>query len=146
MSSSESLDILLIEDNDYDAELTMRAFKIHNIANSIFRYKDGQEALDFLFQTWESEEAGKRARPKLILLDLMLPGISGMELLQIIKSNPVTKMIPVVVLTSSTEEEDILKSYHLGVNSFISKPVEFDQFIEAVKHLGFYWLLLNKAP
>jgi len=146
MNSSEAMEILLVEDNDFDAELTLRALTKYNLANQIVRFADGQEALDFLFSSKSSTGEELRANPKLILLDLKLPGISGLEVLQAIKSNPHTRCIPVVVLTSSTEEEDIIKSYESGVNSFISKPVEFDSFMESVKNLGLYWMLLNKAP
>ncbi len=145
MHKSFVIEILMIEDDDNDAELTLRAFKQYNLANHIIRFSGGQEALDFLFQPEVSQEAEKRAKPKLILLDLKLPGISGLEVLKMIKSDPLTRCIPVVVLTSSTEEEDIIRSYQLGVNSYISKPVEFDSFMETVKNLGFYWLLLNKT-
>lgn len=146
MNSSEAMDILLVEDNDFDAELTLRALKRYNMANRIIRFADGQEALDFLFVPESSNGGEIRANPKLILLDLKLPGVSGLEVLQAIKSDPQTRCIPVVVLTSSTEEEDIIKSYESGVNSFISKPVEFVSFMETVKNLGLYWMLLNKAP
>jgi len=145
MRNPEAMEILLVEDNDNDAELTLRAMKQYNLANQIIRFADGQDALDFLFQPEVSNEGNHRAKPKLILLDLKLPGISGLEVLQEIKKNPITKHIPVVVLTSSTEEEDIINSYNLGVNSYISKPVEFDSFMESVKNLGLYWMLMNKA-
>jgi CheY-like chemotaxis protein len=140
------MEILLVEDNDYDAELTLRALKQNNSSNRIIRFSDGQEALDYLFQPEAINEAKMRAKPKLILLDLKLPGVSGLEVLQAVKSDPRTRLIPVVVLTSSTEEKDIINSYQLGGNSYISKPVEFDNFMETMKHLGLYWLLLNKAP
>ncbi len=146
MNSSEAMEILLVEDNDFDAELTLRALKQYNMANRIIRFADGQEALDFLFAPVASKGGEIRANPKLILLDLKLPGVSGLEVLQAIKSDPHTRCIPVVVLTSSTEEEDVIKTYEANVNSFISKPVEFDSFMETVKNLGLYWMLLNKAP
>ena len=146
MHESETMEIILIEDNDFDAELTLRALKQYNLANQITRFDDGQEALDFLFPSGVSNEAIMKVKPKLILLDLKLPGISGLEVLQAIKSDPRTRFIPVVVLTSSTEEQDVIKSYQLGVNSYISKPVEFDSFMESVKSLGLYWVLMNKAP
>lgn len=146
MSNQMPMTILLVEDNDFDAELTLRALQQHNLSNQIVRFADGQEALDYLFQTEKPNGDEKRVNPKLILLDLKLPGVSGMEVLQAVKNNLRTKCIPIVVLTSSTEEEDIVKSYELGVNSFISKPVEFDQFMESMKSLGLYWLLLNKTP
>ncbi|HEX7394836.1 MAG TPA: response regulator [Anaerolineaceae bacterium] len=146
MDKPEAMEILLVEDNDYDAELTLRALKQNNSSNRIIRFSDGQEALDYLFQPEAINEAKMRAKPKLILLDLKLPGVSGLEVLQAVKSDPRTRLIPVVVLTSSTEEKDIINSYQLGGNSYISKPVEFDNFMETMKHLGLYWLLLNKAP
>lgn len=146
MDKPEAMEILLVEDNDYDAELTLRALKQNNLSNRIIRFSDGQEALDYLFQPEAINEAKMRAKPKLILLDLKLPGVSGLEVLQAVKSDPRTRLIPVVVLTSSTEEKDIINSYQLGGNSYISKPVEFDNFMETMKHLGLYWLLLNKAP
>ncbi|MHC1740604.1 MAG: response regulator [Anaerolineaceae bacterium] len=145
MNSTDPVSIVLIEDNDFDAELTMRALKQYHLQNRILRLSDGQEALDYLFQA-EDTNNDCTVNPKLILLDLKLPGLSGLEVLRAVKTNPKTKCIPVVVLTSSTQEEDIIKSYELGVNSFISKPVEFDQFMEAMKGLGMYWLLLNKIP
>ena len=146
MNSSEAMEILLVEDNDYDAELTLRALKQYNLANKITRLADGQEALDLLLAPELSDATEMRVKPKVILLDLKLPGVSGLEVLQAVKSDPRTRHIPVVVLTSSTEEKDILESYKLGVNSYITKPVEFDSFMETVKNLGFYWLLLNQAP
>jgi two-component system, response regulator len=144
MNNKEPMTILLIEDNDNDAELTMHALRQYNLFNQIVHFADGQEALDYLSQPEVSDKS--KVNPKLILFDLKLPGVSGLEVLQAVKTNPKTKLIPIVALTSSTEEEDIVKSYELGVNSFISKPVEFDQFMESMKSLGLYWLLLNKVP
>jgi two-component system, response regulator len=146
VNRSEAMEILVIEDNDYDAELTLRALRQNNLANKITRIADGQEALDLLLPPELSDATEMKVRPKVILLDLKLPGLSGLEVLQAIKTDPRTRHIPVVVLTSSTEEKDIIESYKLGVNSYIAKPVEFDSFMETVKNLGLYWLLINQAP
>ncbi|MHB1686014.1 MAG: response regulator [Ignavibacteriaceae bacterium] len=140
------IEILLVEDNPYDAEMTIRALKQNNISNKIFHVKDGSEAIDFLFAKGNYQERNMTTIPKVILLDLKLPKISGLEVLQILKSDELTKNIPVVVLTSSQEELDIKGSYKLGANSYIVKPVEFENFIKAVSDIGLYWLLLNKSP
>ncbi|HPN38142.1 MAG TPA: response regulator [Melioribacteraceae bacterium] len=140
------IEILLVEDNPNDAELTLRALKKNKIANSIVHVKDGEEALDFLFGFNQYANRELSNKPKLILLDLKLPKVSGIEVLQKIKSSEQTKFIPVVVLTSSKEERVIIGTYNLGVNSYIVKPVDFDKFIEAVRDLGFYWLVLNQRP
>lgn len=145
MHNSDIVEILLIEDNDVDAELTIRALHKNHLSNHIHRLVDGQEALDYLFQPETASESEKHAPPRLILLDLKLPKINGLEVLKAIKNDPLTKKIPVVVLTSSSQEQDIVESYQLGVNSYIVKPVEFDRFVEAVQKLGFYWLLLNQS-
>ncbi|MDP3684718.1 MAG: response regulator [Ignavibacteria bacterium] len=142
MNNNLPLEILLIEDNDQDAELTMRAMREYNMGNKIIRLTDGQEALDYFFSSNSSENE----IPRLILLDIKLPGINGLEVLKSLKSHDSTRLIPVVILTSSTEEKDIQTCYHLGVNSYISKPVEFDKFLVTMKTLGMYWLLMNKAP
>jgi two-component system response regulator len=140
------VEILLVEDNPNDLELALYALKRNNIANFIHVARDGAEALDFIFA--QGEYAGRRIEdgPKLILLDLKLPKIDGLEVLKRVKSDPRTRIIPVVVLTSSTEERDIVESYQLGVNSYITKPVDFEQFTEVVRQLGFYWLLVNRRP
>src|SRR6266511_4633949 len=143
MAEISQVDILLVEDNPQDAEMTIRALRRHKLANSIHHAKDGVEALDFVFATGSYSQRRVEDLPKVILLDLKLPKVNGLEVLKRIKSDERTKMIPVVALTSSKEESDIVNSYKLGVNSFIVKPVEFDKFIEAVDRLGFYWLLLN---
>lgn len=142
----DEIEILLVEDNPTDAELTIRALKKKNLTNKLVWVKDGAEALDFLFTTGEYAERSKDDLPKLVLLDLRMPKVDGLEVLQKIKSDERTKKIPVVVLTSSKEDEDIVESYKLGVNSYVSKPVEFDEFTSAVSTLGLYWILLNKPP
>jgi CheY-like chemotaxis protein len=141
-----SLEILLVEDNPRDLELTERALRKANLANRIHVARDGEEALDFLFG--EGAFAGRdiSQAPRLVLLDLKLPKIDGLEVLQRMKSDPRTQSIPVVVLTSSKEQSDIVRSYNLGVNSYIVKPVDFESFAASVQQLGLYWLLLNEAP
>jgi two-component system response regulator len=137
------VDILLVEDNPRDVELTLRALKKHNLANKVQVVQDGAEALEFIFPTGLDEER-LISNLKVILLDLKLPKVSGLEVLQRIKSDPRTRAIPVVVLTSSHEDRDIQECYKLGVNSYVVKPVEFDKFAQAVAQMGFYWLLVNK--
>jgi two-component system response regulator len=138
--SKQPVELLLVEDNPSDEELTLHVLKKHNLTNRIKVVRDGAEALEFLF----GEAAGEP--PRLILLDLKLPKVNGLEVLGRIRSNELTKRIPVVVLTSSREENDLYRSYELGVNSYIVKPVDFAQFTEAVRQLGMYWLLLNEQP
>jgi two-component system response regulator len=140
------IEILLVEDNPHDAELAMRALKEHNLSNKLHWVKDGAAALDFVFATGAYADRDAHQPPKLILLDLRLPKVDGMEVLKKIKSDERTKFIPVVILTSSKEDRDIIESYQLGVNSYVSKPVAFEEFIKAVSELGLYWLLLNKPP
>ncbi|MFB2623894.1 MULTISPECIES: response regulator [Methanothermobacter] len=139
-------DILLVEDNPTDAELTIRALKKNNLANKLHWVKDGAEALDYIFARGSYSERDPANLPKLILLDLRMPKVDGLEVLQEIKRNEDTCRIPVVVLTSSKEDRDIVESYKLGVNSYVSKPVEFDEFINAVSTLGFYWMIINQPP
>jgi len=138
--------ILLVEDNPDDVALTVRALKKNAILNEVVVVTDGEEALDFLFA--RGKHAGRSAAdmPAVVLLDLRLPKLDGMDVLTAIRKDPRTKMLPVVVLTSSDEQKDIVKSYELGVNSYVRKPVEFNEFAEAVKQLGLYWLLLNVGP
>ncbi len=143
---SEPVQILLVEDNPNDVELALHAFKKHRLSNRVHVARDGEEALDYLFCRGEWAERDRSTGPKIILLDLKLPKIDGIEVLRQIKKNPSTRSTPIVVLTSSSEEPDIEECYDLGVNSYIVKPVDFDQFSEAVAQLGFYWLLLNVAP
>lgn len=144
--SLDEIEILLVEDNPTDAELTMRALKRKNLINKLVWVKDGAEALDFLFAKGEYSDRNVDDLPKLILLDLRMPKVDGLEVLHEIKADARTKRIPVVVLTSSEEDRDIVESYKLGVNSYVSKPVEFDEFIDAVSTMGFYWILINKPP
>ena len=143
---NHEVEILLVEDNPNDAELAMRALKKNNLANNVARACDGEEALDYIFARGPYKNRERMNIPKLILLDIKLPKVDGLELLKIIKGDPVMKLIPVVVLTSSNEESDMIESYRLGVNSYIVKPVDFDKFIESVRNIGFYWLLLNQQP
>jgi len=142
----KEVEILLVEDNPNDAELTMRALKKQNLANKVRLVKDGAEALDFIYAEGKYSERELENQPKVILLDLKLPKVDGLEVLKRLKEDEQTKMIPVVMLTSSKEEEDLVRSYNLGVNSYIVKPVEFDKFMASVEKLGLYWLLLNKLP
>ncbi len=139
------IEILLVEDNQNDAELSLYALKKFKIANSIHHVRDGEEALAYLFGR-SAGEVELVNIPRLILLDLKLPKISGLEVLRALKSNPRTQAVPVVMLTSSSEERDIVDSYDLGVNSYIVKPIDFEQFTEAVRNVGLYWLLLNQNP
>ncbi|MBN2353783.1 MAG: response regulator [Spirochaetales bacterium] len=136
----------MIEDNPNDAELAMYALQKNRLANHIVVLRDGAEALDYLFDEAARERDAAADAPKLILLDLKLPKVDGIDVLRRLKSDPRTKSIPVVMLTSSREERDIVKSYQLGVNSYIVKPVDFDQFTKAVQEIGLYWLLLNEQP
>ena len=137
--------ILLVEDNPDDMELTLRAFKKSRILNQVVVARDGVEALDYLFAT--GAYAGRdTSTPQIILLDLKLPKIDGLEVLRRLRTDDRTKLLPVIVLTSSSEAQDLVNSYELGANSYIRKPVDFDQFLEAVQQLGLYWLLLNEAP
>ena len=140
------IEILLVEDNPHDAEMAMRALQKHNLANRLAWVKDGAEALEFLFGPTAAADPPLGPQSRLILLDLKLPKVDGLEVLKRIKSDPRTRTIPVVVLTSSQEESDIVRSYAAGVNSYIVKPVDFDKFTESVGQLGLYWLLLNQPP
>lgn len=140
-------DLLLIEDNMSDAELTIRELKKHHLANNLFHLKDGEEALEFIFAIGKYADTNSLHNPpKLILLDIQMPKVNGIEVLQKIKSGERTKVIPVIILTSSKEDPDIKACYKLGANSYIVKPVNFVGFAEAIKNLGFYWLLLNQPP
>jgi CheY-like chemotaxis protein len=138
--------ILLIEDNPDDQELTLHAFKANNISNEVVVARDGVEALDYLFCSGAYAGRDARIGPAVTLLDLNMPKIDGLEVLKRIRSDPRTKLLPVVVLTSSKEDQDLIRSYGLGANSYIRKPVDFTQFNEAVRQLGMYWLLINEPP
>jgi two-component system response regulator len=138
--------ILLVEDNPDDIKLTLRALKKSNILNEVVIAEDGVEALDYLFGTGKHEGRDLNVMPQLILLDLKMPKIDGLEVLQRIRKNETTSLLPVVVLTTSSEDRDRIESYKLGANSYIRKPVDFNQFVEAVQQLGLYWLVLNEAP
>ncbi len=146
MTQNDGVDILLVEDNSTDAELAILALKERNLANKLVWVKDGAEALDFIFATGAYASRQGMNYPNVILLDLRLPKVDGLEVLRRIKADERTKRIPVVVVTSSKEDKDIVTSYDLGVNSFISKPVEFDEFAKVVSELGYYWLFVNLPP
>jgi two-component system, response regulator len=146
MDNLNTIDILLVEDNPDDVELTLRALIKKNIINPVHVVSDGAEALDFLYARGKYQDCDINHKPKVILLDLKLPKVDGLEVLRIIKGDERLKTIPVVILTSSREEQDIVKSYQLGVNSYIVKPVDFEKFADAVSNLGLYWLLLNQPP
>lgn len=145
MNSTNEIEILLVEDNLSDAELTIRALKKKNLANRLIHLTNGAEALDFLFGKGKYSDRNVSNLPKVVLLDLKMPKIDGLEVLEKIRADQRTKTIPVVILTSSKEDPDIEASYALGANSYIVKPVEFDNFVKAVSDLGLYWLLLNQV-
>jgi two-component system, response regulator len=138
--------ILLVEDNPDDEALTLRALKKNNIGNTVAIVRDGAEALDFLFCQGAYANRDQRDRPQVILLDLKLPKVDGLEVLRRLRADERTQLLPVVILTSSKEEQDIIKGYSLGANSYVRKPVDFDQFAESVRQLGLYWLVLNETP
>lgn len=146
MATVDDVEILLVEDNPRDAELTVRALKKHNLANRVQLVRDGAEALDFVFATGPYATRNMQRKPRVILLDLKLPKVDGLEVLRRLKADDRTKVIPVAVLTSSKEDRDLDACYKLGVNSYIVKPVEFESFFKAVSELGLYWLLLNQPP
>ncbi len=136
-------EIILVEDNSSDADLVLRALKKNNLVNNVLHLQDGQEALDYFFS---NTAASMQILPKLILLDLKMPKVNGIEVLEKLKMNSQTKTIPIVILTSSKEDPDLKKCYELGANSYVVKPVVFDDFIKAIAHVGLYWLLVNESP
>ena len=146
MSNSGEVEILLVEDNPRDAEMTLRTLRKRNVANSVVHVQDGQEALDWLFGTGTHAGAADAHLPRLVLLDLKLPKIDGLEVLRAIRADERTRLLPVVVMTSSNEQRDVVETYKLGVNSYIVKPVDFEAFSAAVAQLGSYWLLINQHP
>ncbi|MFA7287523.1 MAG: response regulator [Melioribacteraceae bacterium] len=145
MENFQLVDILIVEDNPTDVELTMRAFKKNNLANNIFIVEDGESALEFIFCRGKFTNRNLHSQMKVIFLDLKLPKIGGLDILREIKTNPITKHIPVVILTSSKEDPDIRTAYELGANSYVVKPVNFNEFIDALKNTGLYWLLVNET-
>ena len=146
MNDLDAVDILLVEDNPRDAELIIRALKKRNLANRLFVVEDGAEALDFIFARGRYAPRKTADHPKVVLLDLKLPKLNGLEVLEAIKADERTRLLPVVIVTSSHEDPDIQAAYNLGANSYVVKPVEFDAFTEAMSQVGFYWLLVNRAP
>ncbi|MDD4929984.1 MAG: response regulator [Gallionella sp.] len=143
MFTNKAVDILLVEDNPTDAELTLHALKKHNLTNNVEWVKDGEAALDFLFRRGDYAMRDSTT-PRMVLLDLRLPKVDGLEVLKQVRANEYTRLIPVVVMTSSNEEIDIVASYKLGANSFVSKPVGFEEFAKTVAELGLYWMLVNR--
>jgi len=143
--NDDKVEILLVEDNPHDAEMTIRALRKVNLANRLIHVKDGAEALDFIFSKGAFSERSVGNKPKVILLDIKMPKVDGIEVLRQIKANENTRTIPVVIMTSSKEEQDVITSYNLGVNSYVVKPVDFEGFAKAVSELGFYWLITNQS-
>ncbi|MEK6607975.1 MAG: response regulator [Myxococcota bacterium] len=146
MTTDSDKAILLVEDNPDDVELTLRAFKKNNITNAVVVARDGIEALDYLFATGAHAGRDVGALPQVVLLDLKLPRLDGLEVLRRIRADARTRILPVVILTSSTEDHDLVNGYSFGANSYVRKPVDFAEFVEAARQLGLYWLLLNRAP
>jgi len=146
MDEPKVIEIVLVEDNPRDAELMIRALKKRNLANNLIHVEDGSEALDFLFNRGKYEQRKDTSAPKVVLLDLKLPKVDGLEVLREIRKNEKTRKIPVVVVTSSSEDPDIQRAYELGANSYVVKPVEFESFTEVMSNLGLYWLLINRQP
>src|SRR5665213_2101016 len=146
MTKISNVEILLVEDNPSDAEMTIRALKKHNLVNNLVHVKDGEEALDFIYAKGIYDVRKGAKNPRLIILDLKLPKVDGLEVLKTIKKDKATKDIPVVIMTSSREDKDLIEGYSLGVNSYVVKPVEFENFSKAVVELGLYWMLLNEIP
>lgn len=146
MNNYDPVEILIVEDNPHDAELMMRALKKQNLANQLYIAEDGEEALDFIYCRGKFSDRHPSCNLKVIFLDLKLPKINGLEVIKLIKADPVVKKLPVVVVTSSKEDPDIKKAYELGANSYVVKPVDFDDFIKAMSNTGLFWLLVNESP
>ena len=146
MTDQDAVEILLVEDNPKDAEMTQRALRKHSLGNKLHWVKDGAEALDYLFCTGDYAARDLDRPPKLVLLDIKMPKVDGIEVLRQVKENARTRLIPVVVMTSSNEEKDVVESYRLGVNSYIVKPIEFAVFFDTVSKIGLYWVLTNRVP
>ncbi len=144
--SNEKGDILLVEDSDDEAEIVIRTLKSKGVANEVHWVKDGADALDFIYAKGKYQGRDPRRLPQVVLLDLQLPKLDGLEVLRKIRGDARLKLLPVVMLTSSTQQEDIVRSYELGVNSYVAKPVKFEEFSKVVEHLGMYWLLINRRP
>ena len=144
--NNNEVELLLVEDDPNDVELALIALRKHKLANKIHVVRDGEEALDFLFARGAYAQRGSNGPPKVFLLDLKLPKVSGLEVLKMVKSDPRTQTVPVVVMTSSREQRDMVEGYRLGVNSYIQKPIDFDQFQTIIKDLGYYWLVVNQSP
>jgi two-component system response regulator len=146
MMENREIDILLVEDNPDDLELTLHALRREHLANNIFAVRDREEAVEFLFCTGRFQKRNFEHPPRLVLLDLKLPKLTGLEVLKLVKEDPRTRTVPIVILTSSKEERDLVASYNLGANSYIQKPVDFDTFREIVKSTGLYWMVINQLP
>ncbi|HLG01994.1 MAG TPA: response regulator [Bacteroidia bacterium] len=145
-NNMQHVEILLVEDDLQDAELTIRALRKHQLINHLVHVKDGEEALDFIFSRGDYASRTNKSNPKLIILDLKLPKVDGLEVLKELKNDSSTKTIPVVIMTSSNEDRDMIEGYRLGVNSYVVKPVDFESFMKAVTELGLYWMVVNKVP
>lgn len=146
MTAMQQVEILLVEDSPRDAEMTLRSLRKHNLLNSVHWVKDGAEALDFMFCRGEYAGRDPAKPPRLVLLDIKMPKVDGIEVLRQLKSDERTRITPVVIMTSSSEERDVIESYALGVNSFIVKPVQFGAFVQTVKDIGLYWVVANRTP
>jgi two-component system response regulator len=146
MTPTDHIEILLVEDNAADAEMTLRALRRNNLANKVHWVKDGAQALEFMFRTGEYAGRDPAATPKLVMLDIKMPKVDGIEVLRRLKASEETRSVPVVVMTSSNEERDVLETYRLGVNSYIVKPVQFESFLETVAKIGLYWVITNRVP
>lgn len=146
MTEADQVEILLVEDNPADAEMTLRALRRNNLANKVYWVKDGEQALEFMFRTGAYADRDPVSIPKLVMLDIKMPKVDGIEVLRRIKANEETRTVPVVVMTSSNEERDVVESYRLGVNSYIVKPVQFESFLETVAKIGLYWVITNRVP